>query len=174
MFTFSAAHANAHHTTLRAARHHHHLDQELPGDHKLRTATRQRLATPSITLLSPLPARHETRHTHYTRSLHAVYKVVQGTSRNRRSSRLIQIKVPSSISWLWPSTIDPDLCLVTAVSNHIRRVPFRISASAPSSRPNPSRSNLKGPQIGSLEYRLSPRSRSSKTHFITAKASRSF
>ncbi|EGO51528.1 hypothetical protein NEUTE1DRAFT_132440 [Neurospora tetrasperma FGSC 2508] len=58
--------------------------------------------------------RYETRHIHYARSLHAVHKVEQGTSRNRRSSRLIQIKVPSSISWLWPSTIDPDLCLVTA------------------------------------------------------------
>ncbi|KHE82445.1 hypothetical protein GE21DRAFT_1354826 [Neurospora crassa] len=75
-------------------------------------------------LASPLPGAIVTSHrlhwlqmllhTHYTRSLHAVYKVAQGTSRNRRSSRLIQIKVPSSISWLWPSTIDPDLCLVTA------------------------------------------------------------
>lgn len=55
MFTFSAAHANAHHTTLRAARHHHHLDRDPSGDHKLRTATRQRLATPYITLLSHLP-----------------------------------------------------------------------------------------------------------------------
>ncbi|KAL0466651.1 hypothetical protein QR685DRAFT_575271 [Neurospora intermedia] len=51
----------------------------------------------------PGPLRNS-RHTHYTRSLHAVYKVEQGTSRNRRSSRLIQIKLPSSISWLWPST----------------------------------------------------------------------